>query len=74
MKDPWFQIGIMRPIAFSTKESFVEDNIDFNGEDALNVNCNNSNNDNRKMIMVHHCGKSSSITCGRVTGEKKRGS
>ncbi|XP_061360341.1 CBL-interacting serine/threonine-protein kinase 5-like [Gastrolobium bilobum] len=31
MQDPWFQIGFLRPIAFSMKESSVEeDNIDFN--------------------------------------------
>ncbi|KAG5008764.1 hypothetical protein AAZX31_07G022200 [Glycine max] len=29
MRDPWFQVGFMRPIAFSIKESYVEDNIDF---------------------------------------------
>ncbi|XP_027344636.1 CBL-interacting serine/threonine-protein kinase 5-like [Abrus precatorius] len=29
MIDPWFQIGFMRPLAFSMKESTVEDNIDF---------------------------------------------
>ncbi|XP_027339989.1 CBL-interacting serine/threonine-protein kinase 25-like isoform X2 [Abrus precatorius] len=34
MKDPWFQIGFMRPIAFSMKETAVEDNIDFNGDPA----------------------------------------
>lgn len=33
MKDPWFQIGFMRPIAFSMKESAVDDNIDFSGDD-----------------------------------------
>ncbi|KHN31882.1 CBL-interacting serine/threonine-protein kinase 5 [Glycine soja] len=36
MKDPWFQIGFMRPIAFSMKESAVEDNIDFSGDDVSN--------------------------------------
>ncbi|QCE08831.1 CBL-interacting serine/threonine-protein kinase 5-like [Vigna unguiculata] len=34
MKDPWFQVGFMRPIAFSMKETALEDNIDFNGDDA----------------------------------------
>ncbi|XP_014501557.1 CBL-interacting serine/threonine-protein kinase 5 [Vigna radiata var. radiata] len=34
MKDPWFQVGFMRPIAFSMKETAVDDNIDFNGDDA----------------------------------------
>ncbi|KAI4329395.1 hypothetical protein L6164_021663 [Bauhinia variegata] len=33
MNDPWFQIGFMRPIAFSMKESAVEDNIDLNDEE-----------------------------------------
>ncbi|XP_004486613.1 CBL-interacting serine/threonine-protein kinase 25-like [Cicer arietinum] len=33
MKDPWFQIGFMRPIAFSMKESAMDDNIDFSGDD-----------------------------------------
>ncbi|XP_061373095.1 CBL-interacting serine/threonine-protein kinase 5-like [Gastrolobium bilobum] len=41
MKDPWFQIGFMRPIAFSMKETAVEDNIDFNEDDD---NHNNSLN------------------------------
>ena len=36
MKDPWFQIGFMRPIAFSMKESAVDDNIDFSGDDEGN--------------------------------------
>ncbi|RDX74249.1 CBL-interacting serine/threonine-protein kinase 25, partial [Mucuna pruriens] len=35
MKDPWFQIGFMRPIAFSMKETALEDNIDFNGDDDV---------------------------------------
>ncbi|CAJ1951409.1 unnamed protein product [Sphenostylis stenocarpa] len=39
MKDPWFQFGFMRPIAFSIKESEVEGNIDFddvgNNEDVV---------------------------------------
>jgi len=34
MKDPWFQVGFMRPIAFSMKETAVEDNIDFSGDDV----------------------------------------
>ncbi|KAI4355823.1 hypothetical protein L6164_004560 [Bauhinia variegata] len=33
MKDPWFQIGFLRPIAFSMKESAFEDNIDLNDEE-----------------------------------------
>ena len=36
MKDPWFQIGFMRPIAFSMKQSAVDDNIDFSGDDEGN--------------------------------------
>ncbi|TKY64627.1 CBL-interacting serine/threonine-protein kinase 25 [Spatholobus suberectus] len=35
MKDPWFQIGFMRPIAFSMKESAVEGNVDFNDEEEV---------------------------------------
>lgn len=42
MKDPWFQFGFMRPIAFSMKESAVEDNIDFSGDDENNNNKNDS--------------------------------
>ena len=63
MKDPWFQIGFMRPIAFSVKESVVEDNIDFNRDDVPNVNCNSNgggnsnNNDDEEVIMVYHCWK-----------------
>ncbi|CAI8611790.1 unnamed protein product [Vicia faba] len=41
MKDPWFQVGFMRPIAFSMKESAVDDNIDFSGDDE--GNCDGSN-------------------------------
>ena len=34
MKDPWFQVGFMRPIAFSMKETTaLDDNVDFNGDD-----------------------------------------
>ncbi|PNY06736.1 CBL-interacting serine/threonine-protein kinase 25-like protein, partial [Trifolium pratense] len=36
MKDPWFQVGFMRPIAFSMKESAVDDNIDFSGDEGNN--------------------------------------
>ncbi|KAK7294016.1 hypothetical protein RJT34_16899 [Clitoria ternatea] len=37
MRDPWFQFGFMRPIAFSMKDSTLEDNeIDFN-EDCVGV-------------------------------------
>ncbi|KAH1143272.1 hypothetical protein GYH30_033803 [Glycine max] len=63
MKDPRFQIGFMRPIAFSVKESVVEDNIDFNRDDVPNVNCNSNgggnsnNNDDEEVIMVYHCWK-----------------
>ncbi|CAL0332131.1 unnamed protein product [Lupinus luteus] len=38
-KHPWFQVGFMRPIAFSMKENAVEHNIDFNYDnDAEDVN------------------------------------
>ncbi|CAK8535605.1 unnamed protein product [Lathyrus sativus] len=43
MKDPWFQLGFMRPIAFSMKESAVDDNIDFSGDDE--GKCDGSNAD-----------------------------
>ncbi|XP_027339988.1 CBL-interacting serine/threonine-protein kinase 5-like isoform X1 [Abrus precatorius] len=48
MKDPWFQIGFMRPIAFSMKETAVEDNIDFNGDvdDDGNSSGNGNGNEN----------------------------
>lgn len=42
MKDPWFQLGFMRPIAFSMKESAVDDNIDFSGDDEANSDGNNA--------------------------------
>jgi len=44
MKDPWFQIGFMRPIAFSMKESAVDDNIDFSGDDEGSGNSNGDGN------------------------------
>jgi serine/threonine protein kinase len=50
MKDPWFQIGFMRPIAFSMKESAVDDNIDFSGDDEGNGN--NSNGDGNSVEVV----------------------
>jgi serine/threonine protein kinase len=50
MKDPWFQIGFMRPIAFSMKESAVDDNIDFSGDDEGNGN--NSNGDGISVEVV----------------------
>ncbi|OIW11962.1 hypothetical protein TanjilG_02169 [Lupinus angustifolius] len=37
MNDPWFQIGFIRPIAFSMKESYFEGDIDFN-DDGVEVN------------------------------------
>ena len=53
MKDPWFQIGFMRPIAFSMKESAVEDNIDFSGDDVSNGsddgNSSSSNNEDGEL-------------------------
>ncbi|XP_058780405.1 CBL-interacting serine/threonine-protein kinase 5-like [Vicia villosa] len=42
MKDPWFQLGFMRPIAFSMKQSAVDDNIDFSGDDEGNGDANNA--------------------------------
>ncbi|CAL0325915.1 unnamed protein product [Lupinus luteus] len=36
MNDPWFQIGFIRPIAFSMKESSFEGHIDFN-DDGVEV-------------------------------------
>lgn len=42
MKDPWFQLGFMRPIAFSMKQSAVDDNIDFSGDDEGNGDGNNA--------------------------------
>ncbi|XP_020232235.1 CBL-interacting serine/threonine-protein kinase 5 [Cajanus cajan] len=38
MKDPWFQYGFMRPIAFSMKESAVEGNMDFSGNSSDSSN------------------------------------
>ncbi|KAK7402366.1 hypothetical protein VNO78_14570 [Psophocarpus tetragonolobus] len=44
MKDPWFQIGFMRPLAFSIKETALEDNIiDFNNNSSYDHD--NDNND-----------------------------
>ncbi|OIW09335.1 hypothetical protein TanjilG_01306 [Lupinus angustifolius] len=38
-KHPWFQVGFMRPIAFSMKENAVQNNIDFNYDnDVEDVN------------------------------------
>ncbi|KAJ1428496.1 Serine/threonine-protein kinase, active site [Sesbania bispinosa] len=48
MKDPWFQIGFLRPIAFSMKESAMEDNINFNEDD--DGNSSGSNNDDAELV------------------------
>ncbi|TKY48018.1 CBL-interacting serine/threonine-protein kinase 5 [Spatholobus suberectus] len=55
-KHPWFQIGFMRPIAFSMKETALEDNIDFNGDDNDDGhnNNNNNNNNNNKLAGAKH--------------------
>ncbi|KAG2403275.1 CBL-interacting serine/threonine-protein [Vigna angularis] len=57
MKDPWFQVGFMRPIVFSMKETVVEDNIDFNRDDvggSGNVSGsedgNNNSNHSRELV------------------------
>ncbi|KAK7325296.1 hypothetical protein VNO77_29456 [Canavalia gladiata] len=43
MNHPWFHVGYLRPIAFSMKETAVEDNIDFNGDDGNDVEMPTSN-------------------------------
>ncbi|XP_047156251.1 CBL-interacting serine/threonine-protein kinase 5-like, partial [Vigna umbellata] len=52
MKDPWFQVGFVRPIAFSMKETVVEDNIDFNG-DNVGGSGNVSNNEDGNISNNH---------------------
>ncbi|MED6127145.1 CBL-interacting serine/threonine-protein kinase 25 [Stylosanthes scabra] len=44
MKDPWFQVGFMRPIAFSFKESAIGANVDDFDEDEDD----DSSNDNQE--------------------------
>ncbi|KAK7270623.1 hypothetical protein RJT34_25925 [Clitoria ternatea] len=65
-KHPWFQVGFMRPIAFSMKENAIEDNIDLDGGDLIDEtagmsNCssyndicslNNNNNDDNVGVVV----------------------
>lgn len=49
MKDPWFQVGFMRPIAFSFKESAIGDNVDdFDEDDSDNNNNQEFNKDDLK--------------------------